>query len=57
MIASVIGGRPLIAQMLDFAARHNIKAVTEVLALDEVNKAVDNVRKGRARYRMVLKMA
>jgi alcohol/geraniol dehydrogenase (NADP+) len=51
---SVIGGRPAIAEMLEFAARHNIVAKTEPVPMDQVNSAVAKVRQGKARYRMVL---
>lgn len=56
VIASVIGSRHLIKEMLEFAARHDIAAQAEVVALCEVNAAVDKVREGKARYRMVLKV-
>ncbi len=52
---SVIGGRAMIMDMLEFAARHGIQAKTEVVPISEVNAAVDKVRQGKARYRMVLK--
>lgn len=54
--ASVIGSRSTIREMLDFAARHDIEAMTEVMPLADVNKAIEKVRANRARYRMVLKM-
>lgn len=52
--ASAIGSRSTITEMLDFAARHGIKAKTEILPLAQVNAALDKVRASRARYRMVL---
>jgi len=52
---SVIGGRATINEMLDFAARHDIRAKTEALPLEGVNKAIEKIRKNEARYRMVLK--
>lgn len=51
---SVIGGRGMIAEMLEFAARHSIQAMTEALPMSEVNRALDKVRQNQARYRMVL---
>jgi len=51
---SVIGGRPAIAEMLEFAARHDIVAKTEAVPMDQVNSAIVRVRQGKARYRMVL---
>jgi uncharacterized zinc-type alcohol dehydrogenase-like protein len=50
----VIGSRNTIREMLEFAARHDIEATTEVLPLAEVNKAIEKVRANKARYRMVL---
>jgi alcohol/geraniol dehydrogenase (NADP+) len=52
--ASFIGGRPLIGEMLQFAARHGIRAQVEGVPLAQVNTALDRVRQNRARYRMVL---
>ncbi len=55
IVGSVIGGRVLIKEMLEFAARHKIKAQTEVVPLSQVNSALQKVRENKARYRMVLK--
>ena len=41
--------------MLAFAARHGIGATTELMPLPQVNAAIEKVRAGKARYRMVLK--
>lgn len=54
-----IGGSPLgspatIATMLEFADRHGIRPVAEVFPLSKVNDALDRLRSGRARYRVVL---
>ena len=43
-----------IAEMLDVAARHQIKAVTERFAMDKANEAVARVKKNLVRYRAVL---
>jgi alcohol/geraniol dehydrogenase (NADP+) len=51
---SVIGGRAMIQEMLFFAARHGIKAQTELFRLSDVNAAIEKVRNNQARYRMVL---
>ncbi|MCM2282186.1 MAG: NAD(P)-dependent alcohol dehydrogenase [Bdellovibrionaceae bacterium] len=56
IVGSSTGGRPRIAEMLEFAARHGIEAQTEVIPLSDVNQAVDRVRSNQARYRMVLEM-
>jgi uncharacterized zinc-type alcohol dehydrogenase-like protein len=42
-------------EMLDVAARHNIKAITESFAMKDANKAVERVKKNKVRYRAVLK--
>ena len=54
-----LGGSPTgsptdIAEMLDIAARHNVKAVTERFAMDKANEAVAKVKKNQVRYRAVL---
>jgi len=42
------------ADMLAFSARHGIKAMIESFPMTEINKAVDHVRAGKARFRAVL---
>ncbi len=55
-VSSSPAGRPSdIASMLDFAGRHGIRPVTETFSFDQVNEAVDHVRDGKARYRVVLR--
>ncbi len=49
-----IGSPTQIAEMLDVAARHNIKATTENFSMREANAAVEKARKGAVRYRAVL---
>ncbi len=51
---SVIGGRAIMNEMLEFAARHQVKAKTELMPLNAVNTAIEKVRNNQARYRMVL---
>jgi uncharacterized zinc-type alcohol dehydrogenase-like protein len=41
-------------EMLDVAARHNVKAVTERFAMAKANDAVAKVKKNQIRYRAVL---
>jgi len=43
-----------IAEMLDVAARHGVKAVTEKFAMAKANDAVAKVKKNQVRYRAVL---
>jgi uncharacterized zinc-type alcohol dehydrogenase-like protein len=40
--------------MLDVAARHNIKAITESFPMKDANKAIAKVKKNQVRYRAVL---
>ncbi len=48
-------GSPLTtAQMLDFAARHNILPQTEHFPIAKVNDAIRHLLEGKARYRIVL---
>ncbi|MGB9166878.1 MAG: hypothetical protein WCC41_20910 [Rhodomicrobium sp.] len=50
-------GSPVtMASMLEFAARHNILPQTEHFQLPNVNEALDHLRAGKARYRIVLDM-
>ncbi|WP_263379267.1 NAD(P)-dependent alcohol dehydrogenase [Granulicella paludicola] len=42
-------------EMLDVAARHGIKAITESFAMKDCNLAVEKVKKNQVRYRAVLK--
>ncbi|GJL78915.1 MAG: aldehyde reductase Ahr [Nitrospinaceae bacterium] len=51
-----IGSRTDILEMLDFAARNDIKACTETLPLAEVNKGIERMRDNQVRYRVVLKV-
>jgi uncharacterized zinc-type alcohol dehydrogenase-like protein len=62
---SLIGGQKAIAgsptgsprdlhEMLDVAARHGVKAITERFAMKDANKAVERVKKNQVRYRAVL---
>ncbi len=40
--------------MLEFAARHGIEPKTEHFAMNKANEALDHLRQGNARYRIVL---
>ena len=42
------------AQMLEFAARHNILPRLERFPMTEINQAMSRLREGKARYRIVL---
>jgi uncharacterized zinc-type alcohol dehydrogenase-like protein len=51
---SNIGSPRDLAEMLDVAARHGVKAVTEKFAMAKANDAVARVKKSQVRYRAVL---
>lgn len=53
---SPLGSPPTIDTMLQFAARHKIAPVTEQFPLAKVNEALDHLRAGKARYRIVLEI-
>lgn len=56
----VISGSPTgapagIAAMLEFCARHSLAPITETFPMSKANEALDHLRAGKARYRIVLK--
>lgn len=51
---SPVGSPATIAKMLEFAVRHHIQPQVEVFPFDQVNRAVERLRSGQARYRVVL---
>lgn len=53
--SSPVGSPAVIAQMLEFAARHNIEPKVEVFDMADVNTAIDRLENGSPRYRVVLK--
>ncbi len=51
---SPIGSPATIATMLDFCARHSIAPLIERFPMSRVNDALDHLRNGRPRFRIVL---
>jgi len=51
---SPLGSPATTSKMLEFCARHQIAPVIEKFPLSRVNEALDHLRAGRARYRIVL---
>ena len=51
---SVVGSPVKIAEMLEFANRHEIKPQVEVFKFEQVNEAIEALRQGKPRYRIVL---
>ena len=52
--ASVVGSPARIAEMLQFASENQINTAVEAFPLNQVNIALDKLRRNEARYRMVL---
>jgi uncharacterized zinc-type alcohol dehydrogenase-like protein len=52
--ASPVGSPATLKQMIEFAARHEINAVTEHFPFAKINEAMDHLESGKARYRVVL---
>lgn len=51
---SPTGSPVTIDQMLEFSARHAVAPITEKFPLSKVNDAMERLRSGKARYRIVL---
>jgi uncharacterized zinc-type alcohol dehydrogenase-like protein len=51
---SPLGSPATTADMLEFCARHDIKAVCETFPMSKANEAIDRLRSCKARYRVVL---
>lgn len=51
---SPTGSPSAIATMLDFAARHQVLPQVEHFPMSAVNEALEHLRAGKARYRIVL---
>ncbi|MDJ0712858.1 MAG: NAD(P)-dependent alcohol dehydrogenase [Prochloraceae cyanobacterium] len=56
VMASIIGGRAAMMDMLSVASRFKIEPVVEVFPLEQVNEAIEKVRSNQVRYRAVLAM-
>lgn len=53
---SPVGSPATMKQMLDFAVHHQITPLVEVFPLSHVNEALEKLRTGSPRYRIVLKV-
>lgn len=52
--ASPTGSPQAISEMLKFVARHQIEPMVEMFKFSQVNEAMDHLRNGKPRYRIVL---
>ncbi|MEE9373889.1 MAG: NAD(P)-dependent alcohol dehydrogenase [Saprospiraceae bacterium] len=53
--ASPLGSPALNRTMLDFCVRHDIYPMVEEFRMEKVNEALDHLKSGKARFRIVLK--
>ncbi len=51
---SPVGSPATMMKMLDFARQHDIRPVVELFPFSKVNDAIEHLRSGKARYRVVL---
>jgi uncharacterized zinc-type alcohol dehydrogenase-like protein len=51
---SPVGSPGTIATMLDFANQHGVKPVIEKFKFSQINEAINHLRRGKAKYRIVL---
>lgn len=51
---SPVGSPATIERMFDFANRHQIQPQVEMFPMDDINAAIDRLKSGEARYRIVL---
>jgi uncharacterized zinc-type alcohol dehydrogenase-like protein len=51
---SPVGSHGTVARMLEFCARHHIKPQCERYPMSKANDALEHLRSGKARYRIVL---
>ncbi|WP_418152851.1 NAD(P)-dependent alcohol dehydrogenase [Litorimonas sp. RW-G-Af-16] len=49
------GSPDMVARMLEFCVRHDIKPMVEYFDMKDVNKAIERLESGKARYRIILK--
>jgi uncharacterized zinc-type alcohol dehydrogenase-like protein len=52
--SSPVGSPATIRKMLEFAKLHKIEPQTETFPFDQINQALDHLRNGKAKYRVVL---
>ncbi|MCF6312890.1 MAG: NAD(P)-dependent alcohol dehydrogenase [Verrucomicrobiales bacterium] len=51
---TAVGSPSTIEKMLDFANQHKVKPIIEKFKFDQVNEALDHLKSGKAKYRIVL---
>jgi uncharacterized zinc-type alcohol dehydrogenase-like protein len=48
------GSPEMVARMLEFCTRHDIKPMVEYFPMEKVNDAIEHLESGKARYRVIL---
>ncbi|RAX57174.1 alcohol dehydrogenase [Helicobacter monodelphidis] len=54
---SLIGGMKETQEMLDFSLKHRIYPETEIIGVNDINQAYENLTNGKAKFRYVIDMA
>lgn len=54
LVGSLIGGIAETQEMLDYSAAHGISAQVEVIPIQEINQAIQNVLDGKVQFRYVI---
>lgn len=54
---SLIGGMKETQEMLDFSLKHKIYPETEVISVEQINEAYENLTSGKAKFRYVIDMS
>ncbi|HTE26835.1 hypothetical protein [Flavitalea sp.] len=49
-----VGSRKNMVDMLDFSAKHNIETLVDLMPFSKVNEAIEMVRAGKVKTRLVL---
>lgn len=54
LVGSMIGDKDSMQEMLEFAARHNVRPWIEKMPMSDANAAIKHMMEGRPRYRIVM---
>ncbi len=54
---SLIGGIKETQEMIDFSLKHKIYPETEIISINEINEAYENLTNGKAKFRYVIDMS
>lgn len=56
VMASIIGSRSEMIEMLSIAERYEIKPIVEIFTMQQINEAIEKVRQNKIRFRAVLNL-